>query len=148
MSDISAKTIELSEQLKNDVVINDKGIEVTKDAYEKTLPEGITMDTVQQLQQHDTNFVAAACKAVGEKAFEHMKDNKDVKQMSAQVNMGNNTLATTIQRERQYPNPEGGTSTTYGSMTPRITVGATGNRGDLKKVKSMVADMFKGAADA
>ena len=46
---------------------------IAADTYVKTLPEGITLETVQKLQDHNAIFFPAVTTALGEESIEAMK---------------------------------------------------------------------------
>ena len=58
---------------------------IAADAYVKTLPEGITIETVQKLQDHNAVFFPAVTKALGEESIEAMKKDSTIESVSLSV---------------------------------------------------------------
>lgn len=137
---------QLADTLKAEMNLGDNGvIEVTKDAFEKTLPEGLTMETYIESHNHRDNVLAAMGKVTGEIGVEAMKTDKDLKQVTASMAIHKDTMASTFQRERQIPNAEGGTSTSYGLLRSNYMANGAANKGSLKKVKAHLSALGREA---
>ena len=83
---INAMAATLAEQIE----VNATASTIAADAYVKTLPEGITLETVQKIQDHNAVFFPAVTKAFGEKAIDAMK--KDKKKAGAELDLNQGIL--------------------------------------------------------
>lgn len=143
MSDIKPEVLELAAKLKAGISIaKDGNATVTEGLYEQTLPEGITIEQLKDIQKHNNVFIAAAGYAFGESAIDTMKKNAEVSAVSVSIpTVGKDTLDLTFQRERQIPNAGGeGTSVKFGSLQAKYNMYGAGSRGQLLKVKQELSE--------
>jgi hypothetical protein len=140
------KTIDtLAETLKPQIEIKDGAATIAADAYVKSLPEGVTMEVVKSIQDHNANFFPAATKAFGEKAIDAMKENSSLSQLDLSVPMvGDDTLDVTFKQSYEHMDMKTKEMTTsYGGVSASLTVqAARHNRGPMKNIK----DDLKSAA--
>jgi hypothetical protein len=74
------------------------------DIYASTLPEGVTIETVNQIAEHDQMFVAASTTAFGKAAAQAFQDNKDLTSANIEVSMGAYKSASVgVERSVTYP---------------------------------------------
>lgn len=71
---------------------------------ESTLPEGITMEMVNKVQNHENVVVTALARAWGEKAISEMGGNEETR-MEGKFKFGENLLTVTTNRSRTHANP-------------------------------------------
>ncbi len=143
MSEIKPEVLELATKLKAGITISKGGeATITEGLYEQTLPESISMETLKEIQKHNSTFIAAAGHAFGESAIGVMKKNAEVSAVSVSIpTVGKDTLDLTFQRERQIPNAGGeGTSVKYGSLQAKYNMYGAGSRGQLLKVKQELSE--------
>lgn len=152
MSEINSTVTALAAILKGRFVLGEAGI-MTAEAgtFEATLPEGMTVETVKQVQDHNANLLAAAGLALGELGVEAFKKEKKLDQISVEFPAMADTISGTIQRSKEYPAggiPKEGekrdpnaTVSKYGVLTMRYATSANVNRGTLKKVREHVNNL-------
>lgn len=134
MFDVVAKTLQIDEST---------GVgTVSKETYEQTLPEGITIDTVKTLQEHNGYFIAAASKALGEAAIPVLKKNAELEKVTLSIPVGHkDQINIDFQRSRQVPDRESnGTKTKHGVLMASYDMYGSKSVGDLKKVKTELAE--------
>lgn len=143
---ISEAVKNLSTQLKDEFKLGEAGVvEVSPDAYEKTLEgTGLTMEVVEQVQTHQANVVAASGLALGEMGLDAFKKDKDLSQVSVELKAGKDVLGGVFARSKQVPDGQGGMQTKYGVLSSRVQVNGAANKGELKKVRTHLAEMAKG----
>lgn len=129
----------------NNEGVVDGTVKYSEDVFAKTLPEDIDMDTVQKVNKLVDLNLSAQALVTGELAVNAMKKDKQLKQVTSSVPYHNNTISATVQRERQVPNADGGTSTAYGTIRASVQVNGAANKGSYKKVKSAVSAMMREA---
>lgn len=117
--------------------------ESTPDVYEKTLPlSSLTMETVKQVSDHNTAFVAASTEVSGQLAIEAMKGNKEINRVTIPFHMGvKDTLTVSVDRSATYPNPkkEGESIVKFGATTVKLETRASHNSGNLKSVRGEIS---------
>lgn len=119
--------------------------------YEKTLPEGLTMDLAEKFVEHRSTFVAAGGLAAGRFAFEMMKKDTGLEQVTAELPMaGKDMVEYLIERQTQSQNPQNREEkvTSYGVLTTKVTTaGVSSNSGQLgavrKELKKVAAEALK-----
>lgn len=144
---LNDKVTEMAARLKGSLTLTDNGIvEAAADTFEKTL-EGteLTMDTVRKVQDHTATVTAATGLALGEIAIDAMKGNQDLGMLSAEFNIGKDTLGTTFLRSKEVPDGQGGMQNKTGILSSRYVVNAGANRGELKKVRTHLHELAKTA---
>lgn len=120
------------------------GVGVTSaDLYASLLPEGLTMDHVLALQDHNTNVFAGAAHAVGTTSIPVMVEHKDLNKTTVQIAVGKkDVIRVNFDRERTFPdNQNKGTITKPGQVNIDYVQYGTKNRGEVTKVKSFLTTM-------
>lgn len=148
MNEIKQDTKDLAEKVKQGLSINKEGaVTVQEGLYEKTLPDGLTIGQVKAVHDHHSNMVAASALAVGELALPIMKKNSSLERVEATIPIvGRDTMTVVTQRSKEGRNPTNGETTmTWGRTTVGVDFHASGNRGELKKVRNHLADAFEAA---
>ena len=146
MSKISQNVVDLSKAIspaiKIEVADGMATTTVEKDLYLKNLPEGLTKETIEKVQDYNSVYFAATAKAFGEAAIPVLKENKKIDSISADFPMiGKDNWAVNIDRSKEYPNPKGGEpTTTFGAMSFKLeTQAARGSRGVIKHIREEMA---------
>lgn len=149
--EISEAVLEMAKAIEAELTLDNKtGIVAAGEGiYEKTLPENLTIDTVKAVSTHNANFVAAGSYAVGSMAVAAMAKHKNLERVSSEIKMaGKDVLNVAVERSKDFVNhlkrdekgePE--KSIRFGVVTTGYEVRAGKNAGELKKVRSAIADM-------
>lgn len=122
-----------------------KGDQITVDVggkiFEKTLPEGITLNQVKSVQAHIRDFATAAAMACGEDAAKHIKKHSDINAITYRTDMGHQRSHSVISAKKEVHNPMTGQSTTvHGHVGIRISTGLPG--GQIIHARASVANAF------
>lgn len=128
----------LATVLGEQMVIKDGAATIAADAYVKSLPEGITIDTVKAVQEHNSVFFPAVTKAFGHKAIAAMKKDKKLESLDLSVPMvGDDKFDVTFKKSYDFTNTQTKeTSTAYGGLSASLTVqAARHNRGAMGSIK-------------
>lgn len=105
MSTVNETITVLSEQLAKKVTIENGKAVIVADAFESTLPEGMTLDTVKAVQQHESDFESALAHRVGIAAVDAMKADATLADVKGTTKMGSVGLTAKVARSAAYPNP-------------------------------------------
>jgi hypothetical protein len=135
MSDVKANVREMADTLKAGIALNDAGQPaLAADAYESTLPEGMTLDARKAWEKHDNTFMCASALAFGEFSAEHMAKNKDVDQTNTRVVMGADKLDLGFKRSAEVSDGKGGRTEIQGmvSVKYRATAHLTSVKASLR----------------
>jgi len=146
MAEINDKVLSLSAQIAASVTVDkeagkvDYKVEEGKDnVYVQNLPEGITAETVAQINDYNALFVAAGTHAVGNAGIDAFVANKDLTRVNATLpTVGKDAVKISMERTKPLPGQEG--VVTYGSVQAQFDVYADGNRGQLKLVKTALRE--------
>nr|DAY32612.1 MAG TPA: hypothetical protein [Caudoviricetes sp.] len=111
-----------------------------KDAFKKSLPDGLTYETVKQVNNHAQNFALAVAAINGEKAIETLKENKGIDKVIATAEMYHGKVVHTVHRTATVRNvATGAESEVLGQSNTKIII--TGNGKDFKEVKARIAEL-------
>lgn len=137
MSKLNTTTRELANRIRPLLTVNGDTITAPKDLYESMLDQAeLDMATVERVQTHRNQFVAGYSLAVGEVGVDHMRDNKAVDYLAADVGVGGDTVAAAVRRSRSYPAPQGAASTDPVIVQGDTTVGyRVRNGAEIKVVR-------------
>ena len=137
MSKLNTTTRELANRIRPLLSVNGDTITAPKDLYESMLDQAeLDMATVERVQTHRNQFVAGYSLAVGEVGVDHMRDNKGVDYLAADVGVGGDTVAAAVRRSRSYPAPQGAASTDPVIVQGDTTVGyRVRNGAEIKVVR-------------
>ena len=145
MANINSTILNISEiiagQLQCDANLG--SINAAEDTFQKTLPEGLTMEMVNKVANHNTNFVAGATHAFGTAAMQLMKDNSKLDTVIGSMNMGGeDQLSLNYMRSKEMHIPgKDEKITKYGVTTVSYEVKAGKNGGELKKVRTELNEL-------
>lgn len=127
-------------------------VNLDKEHYAESLPEGLSMETVKHLQKHNANYVAGVGRAFGEVSIEAMKKDNQLKETQLSTNIGKDTVGGVFRREyeKSMGIPKDGeerkTEKAYGQLNMSYkTHGSAGSRGGLKKVRDELNSMARAA---
>lgn len=146
-TEIKSEILELAEKLQKDITVDKKTGAGTQseNLYEKNLPDGLTTDTVKQVKEYDSAFVAAGTHAFGQLAIAAMAKNKGLEKATIELSMGHrDTMGVSVERSKTFTNHLSGNgeqTTKYGvtSVTYDARAGATSG-GQLKRVRTALAE--------
>lgn len=144
---IKSEIQEMADVFTKALTVDNKAgtIVIEKDAYKKSLPEGLTVETVEQVRAHDAVVASAATLAVGTAANKIMKANEEIGKIAFAMPMtGRDKLKIGYDRERQVPNftdgePDG-TRAKYGVATVGFDFVGTKTRGQMAAVKDLLSN--------
>jgi hypothetical protein len=137
--------------LRKEMKLTSTGVaEAPKDTCEKTLPEGLTVKHVSQLQAYESDLIAATALVLGDEGAKFLAKNKSITDVSAEIKVGKNTVGVTYSREKQVRAPGNAEPTTkYGVTKAFYEAHAAGhNRGGLKKVREYNSAVAEAAASS
>lgn len=140
---VNENILKLADAIKADATVDPSGvISVSKEFYEKSLPEGIELSQVRKIQEHNSNLVSAGALALGELGVPHLKKHKDLEQVSLVINAGRDQLSEQMQRSKQVRNLQTGeTKDVYGAISAKWRVtGTAGSRGSLKATRDHITN--------
>jgi hypothetical protein len=144
--EITAEVLDLSGKLQKEIKIDREGVGlIDSEAYVNSLPEGITRETIEIIQKHNTTFIAAGLHAFGTKAIDMAKKHDGMTSASLSIaTVGKDTIDYNWKRTREVPSPgTSETKTTYGTTTIGVTTHATSNTGELARIKkTLTAQAF------
>lgn len=119
---------------------------IDQTAYVDNLPDGITREIVEQLNEYDTSVASALAATLGNAAIPEIKKNKNLDKVTVTLpTVGKDSFSATFDRERQVParNEKGepaGTRPAYGIVNVEHTMYGTRNRAQLAGVKKMLTE--------
>jgi hypothetical protein len=135
LSKVPKIVIELAGKYREQMKITPTGvIEAAPDIYEKNLPEGVTMDMVKKIQDHDRHAVAATRLATGEIAIPFLEENPKIDQVSVEFDGGKNHFGETFHRKHEVADGKGGVDITYGHSVSYFEASADSSKTALKAV--------------
>ena len=151
--EISAEVLRISELIKAGVTTDAKAGVITENdpgkVYEQSLPEGLTVETVKNVNAHNGNFVAATTHAIGTIAVDTLKANKDLKEVTGDIKtVGRDHVGVTVTRQRDYVNRLGGnneTITKFGVADVTYHHAPGTNTGALKIVRQEIGALAAAA---
>lgn len=149
MADVKAHITELSSKLGQHITIDGKTGQFTvdKDTFEKTLPEGITLEQVEKIHEHTTDLIAAGSHLIGELSIPVIKKHKDIDSTSfGFTTTGQNAFSFNFDRQGKFRNPTTGDETIkFGVVNAKFTSTESKNSGQYKAVRDLIASQAKEA---
>lgn len=129
----------LAAALKPEIEIKEGAATIAADAYVKNLPDGITLEIVKKIKDHDAIFFPAVTKAFCEESIDVMKADKKIESLDLSVPMvGDDKFDITF--KRSYEHMDMATKemkTSYGGLSASLTVqAARHNRGAMSAIKN------------
>lgn len=136
----------MSKALSKQIEIKDGEGTIEKGAYLAALPEGMTKEDIQKVNNFNSTFYPAVTHAFGEKAIAAMKKDKKLEEVKIEVPLlGTDKFGLVMNRVETFRNPAGGENdpgiVKYGNIVPKlVTQSARGNRGDMSKVREYLQE--------
>ena len=146
-SKIKPEVLALAAKIEASTKVDKKtGVSPDNDtAYAECLPENLTMETVTNVHDYDTTFVAAGTYVAGKLWIDAMKGNKSLEEGTTKFNMaGKNALEVNVQRSKSFQNPlvkDSEPVTKFGVVTAKYEVHAGANKAQLKVVRNEIAEL-------
>ena len=139
----------MSAHIQSLIIYDDKEAKGSaNDAYEQTLPDGITLDIVKQVQDHQKHFVIAAAGAAGRVVIEAMAKDPKLAKGSVEFAMGRDKVTAQTMREKEFTNhfaKDGQEATirvpAYTSVKIESHAGKTG--ADFKKMQADLSALMR-----
>jgi|ERR1035437_6215901 hypothetical protein len=144
--ELKPAVIAISTEMQKGITIDAKaGSSVAKeDIYEKTLPEGLTLDIATKLSDHNANFVAAGAHAFGTLAVAAMSKAPKCEKLALEVPMaGKDSVTYNIDRFKDTVNHLGNGETVrkFGVVNASVEIRAGKNGGQLKNARAIIAQL-------
>jgi adenylyl- and sulfurtransferase ThiI len=143
-SELKTQIDNMAKALGEQIEIKEGEATIAADAYIKTLPEGLDMETLKKIQDHNANFFPAVTKAFGEKSIEAMKTNTALAQLDLSVPMvGDDRFDVTFKRSYDHMDMASKEmKTSFGGVSASLTVqAARHNRGAMSTINSDLKEM-------
>lgn len=152
MSQLNQKHVDIAAQVKPLLTLGEGGsYTLTGDIIEAAPREGFTKETVEGFQDYASDLLSGILLAFGETSVVAFAADKKLEQVSIEVPFGNDVIAGSILRSKEYPAggvPKEGekrdpnaTVTKWGVSTMRYGVSANANKGSLKKVREHINNL-------
>lgn len=120
----------IADIVKPQLLIEGGKVAIPTEAFEQSLPDGITIQTVKTVQNHVQNYSRGLDVAVGETAIEFMAQNPEVDTIYAKTKLGHDTYNAAVDRARNLP---AGIGAGRKDVQGHITSGLTPAGGSTKK---------------
>ena len=118
--------------------------EVTSEGsvFNENLPEGITVKTVEQINDYTKSFVASGLKAFGEHAGEVMVKNKGIDKVAGSIALGPlGDVSYSFDREREVTPPKGEPYTQKLASMVNVHLKSGKSGVELKKARESLRDL-------
>lgn len=145
---IAAATLAMAASLAKYVTVVEKEIKFDKAAYVETLPEGITVDTIKQIQEHNSVFFPAVEHAIGTAGNSLMKANDDIVDLKTTVSLvGRDRYEVKQVRMRESVNPQDRTVVVqkWGAISSNLITHAAEKGAEMGHVRSFLNEEAKAA---
>lgn len=154
--EISATTRALGDTIKTFVTVDGKKTKTAENAFESTLPEGLTMDGIVRYQDHLADVISGATLAYGEVAKDAFTANAELNELSFSMPVGSTSIQVDVHRRKEVPNRVydkdsgklgiDGQRTSWGHTSVKVvTQGSKTNAGQLEAVTDYHAAQFEAA---
>lgn len=146
MTELTKEVLDLSAKITNGLTLDGKVVTPAEGLYESLLPEGLSMDTLERAQAHDTQVLAAAAHAVGMLAIPAMKKDESLNKITLELpTVGKDTFGVAFDRVRQVRDgapgdKDAGMKPKYGITTVSVDKYGAGNRGEVGAVKAFLSN--------
>lgn len=143
---VKPKVQEMATKIKEVLVLEGSSISEKEDSniYEDTLPEGLDLETVAAVNDHNTTFIAGSALAIGEMAVEALSNNTDTDRIEGKVKMASaDSIKINVDRSKEFTNhlTDGKKSTKYGVVSSNYEVRAGKNSGQLKAARLAISEL-------
>ncbi len=115
-----------------------------KDAFKECIPESLTEQLIREVNDYQTNYVAAAGLAFGEAAIRTLKSDSKLDRVNGEFSMhGRNKAEFVLDRSRTYDNRlgDGEKVQKFGVLSTTYHVKTGRNVGDLAAIKAHLNEM-------
>lgn len=107
-------------------IVEGGAMKLNGEFYEKTLPSNLTMETVRNVRDHDSQVMTGTALAFGEKAAELFASNEGVHQASIAIRAGRDRISHSLNREGELVSGysvfgTGGTGGAYRKVSDYLT---------------------------
>lgn len=137
---ISDNVKALADKVATEITFDGNVASVPKDLYKKTLPEGMDIETVKKVQEHNMDFSDAVTLAFGRRATEHLRDNKDIDSASLSVNVAHDRVSSEFRRHKTYRNPsDNSTFDRHGVTETKFVSGINAKRNGYKEIQAYLS---------
>lgn len=149
---LSEEVLKLSAALEKAMIVSSENgsTAITGKPYDENLPETLTPELVEAVDNYNIAYVAAGTHAFGKLAVAAMAKNKKLETATVDLAMGShNELSLTSKRAKAFKNnfsKEKEVITKYGQVTPMLTMVAGDTKSDqLKAARSEVSRLAQEA---
>jgi hypothetical protein len=142
MSEIKTDVNELCEAIKDGANYGDGVVDIPKEIFENSVTDaGLDIKQWQAMNKHRDVLISATTKAVAEIGLDQMKKDKSLDQVSGNLNCGKDKIGVVVHRKKEVNDGKGGKLMKYGSTRTKFEAnGASGQKGELKKVRSKIEE--------
>jgi hypothetical protein len=109
------------------------------DIFQSTLPEDLSMETVQKVREHNTTFVAAGAHSFGTASIDLLAGNKKLDRITTEISLGgkDNVTYSMDRSKTTVDHLHGkGEVVKFGVLTTTLETVAGKNAGQLKAVRT------------
>ena len=136
---------ELADKISSNIHF-DKETNIIKEdnAFEKHLPDGLDMPTVEKVGQYNADFVAASALAVGTMAINEMQKHKSLDVVSSEMKMaGKDVVSQVVTRQKSFTNPTNPSEPVvkHGDINTVYSCYAGKNQGQLKACRAFLHEI-------
>ena len=133
-----------ADALKPQLVVEGGKVQIPQEAFEKSLPEGIDINTVKTVQHHVTNWTRGLEVAIGEVSIDYMAQNPGTDTIYAKTKLGSDTYSAAVDRTRNLPAGVGaGRKDVHGHLTSGLqSAGGSTKKAVVSHLQQMGAAML------
>lgn len=113
-------------------------VTLSADPTDANMPEDLTMAQIKRTQDYRTHLVAAGSLANAEAGLKLMDKNKELNSVTTSFKFGNDTIETTVHRQKEFNDGKGGKLVKQGYISASVTAKGVSNSGELAKVRNQV----------
>lgn len=134
----------IADTLKPQLTVEGGKVQIPQEAFEKSLPEGISLQTVKTVQNHVQNYSRGLDVAIGETAIDYMVQNADVDTIYAKTKLGTDVYSAAVDRTRNLPAGVGaGRKDVFGHITSGLqAAGGSTKKAVVSHLQMMGANML------
>lgn len=150
MAQVNDKIKGLIEVLVTNSTVGENGVvSPNEGAFAATLPEGLSVETVRQVQEHTKDVHVAWVGAVGEQAATAFTTHGELKQVLGDLQMGHDTSSVEIDRTKTIPagiGKDAGTKDVIGYVSKSTFTTSSGAKSSqYKAVRESVQERIQAA---
>lgn len=134
---VPAHIVELAKKIKGEISFDADGVgSLPDDLFEKSLPEGISLELVKTVQAATLDFADAVALGLGEASNSHFKDHAGIDRTSVSVAMGHDKVTGVYDRKVMVRAPGSNEEKPkYGAVSLKLDSGIGAKRGAYKKIQ-------------